>query len=152
MKCPFCDHLHSKVLDSRETDDNTSIRRRRECESCLQRFTTYERYEEAPLVVIKKDTTREKFDRSKVLRGIEQACRKRRITPAQQEAIVNRIERNLRRSGVTEVSSRQIGEMVMEVLKELDPVAYVRFASIYKDFQDLSHFAAELQGLAGRKT
>ncbi|MBM3460591.1 MAG: transcriptional repressor NrdR [Armatimonadetes bacterium] len=150
MKCPFCEHMDTRVLDSRETDDNTSIRRRRECQGCLRRFTTYERYEETSLKVVKKNTEREEFDRSKVLRGIANACRKRPVTVSQQEAIVNSIERDLRHRGEGEVSSRQIGELVMQYLKGLDPVAYVRFASVYKEFKDVSRFADELKTLAGR--
>lgn len=151
MKCPFCEHEDSRVLDSRETDDHASIRRRRECGACLRRFTTYERYEEAALWVVKKNMTREKFDRDKVLRGIANACRKRPISPTQQEAVVNQIERDLRSRGDNEVSNIAIGEMVMQYLKGLDQVAYVRFASVYKQFQTVSRFAEELEELGARK-
>lgn len=150
MKCPFCEHSNSRVLDSRETEDNTSIRRRRECEACLRRFTTYERYEEITLTVVKKDMKREKFERQKVLHGLQRACEKRPISAGQQEAIISSIERDLRHAGDTEVSSRRIGEMVMQYLKGLDPVAYVRFASVYKDFQDVNRFAEELKNLSPR--
>jgi transcriptional repressor NrdR len=149
MKCPFCENLRTRVLDSRETEDNTSIRRRRECESmdCGRRFTTYERYEETPLMVVKKDMGREKFEREKVLRGIEKACEKRPVSRVQQEALANSIERKLRNRGDTEVSTTEIGDLVMQYLKGVDEVAYVRFASVYKDFQDIESFARELQSL-----
>jgi len=152
MKCPFCEHSNSRVLDSRETEDNTSIRRRRECEACLRRFTTYERYEEITLTVVKKDMSREKFDRAKLLTGLQRACEKRPVTPGQQEAIISSIERDLRQAGDTEVSSRRIGEKVMHYLKGLDLVAYIRFASVCKDFQDVSRFAEELQNLSARSS
>lgn len=151
MKCPFCEHEDSRVLDSRETEDHSSIRRRRECARCVRRFTTYERYEDAPLWVVKKNLSREKFERDKVLHGIASACRKRPITPVQQEAIVNHIERDLRSRGESEVSCVQIGEMVMQYLKGLDHVAYVRFASVYKEFQTVSRFAEELEELGARQ-
>jgi transcriptional repressor NrdR len=151
VKCPFCEHEDSRVLDSRETEDHTSIRRRRECGACVRRFTTYERYDEAPLWVVKKNLTREKFERDKVLRGIASACRKRPISPVQQEAIVNHIERDLRSRGDSEVSCIQIGEMVMQYLKGLDHVAYVRFASVYKEFQTVGRFAEELEELGARQ-
>jgi transcriptional repressor NrdR len=147
MKCPFCEHSDTKVLDSRETDDNTTIRRRRECASCLKRFTTYERYEEAPIVVVKKDLRRERFERAKVMAGVNKACEKRPVSSNQKEYVVNSVERELRQRGEAEVSSAEIGEMVMRLLKRLDPVAYIRFASVYKDFQDLEKFAEELKQL-----
>ncbi|NDD30413.1 MAG: transcriptional repressor NrdR [Proteobacteria bacterium] len=147
MKCPFCEHHETRVHDSRETDDNTTIRRRRECAGCNRRFTTYERYEEAPVVVVKKDMRRERFERAKVLSGIHKACEKRPISSAQKEALVNTVERELRQRGESEISSVEIGDMVMRYLKRLDPVAYVRFASVYKDFQDLEKFAEELRQL-----
>lgn len=147
MRCPFCESNESRVLDSRETDDNTTIRRRRECGACNRRFTTYERYEEAPVVVVKKDMRRERFERAKVLSGIDKACEKRPVSSAQKEALVSTVERELRQRGDTEISSAEIGDIVTRYLKRLDPVAYIRFASVYKGFQDLEKFAEELRQL-----
>lgn len=147
MKCPFCEFHDTKVLDSRETDDNTTIRRRRECTGCNRRFTTYERYEEASIVVVKKDMRREKYERAKVMAGVNKACEKRPVSSTQKEALVNAVERELRQRGETEISSVEIGEMVMRYLMRLDPVAYIRFASVYKDFQDVEKFAEELRQL-----
>lgn len=152
MRCPFCEHDDTRVLDSRETDDHASIRRRRECIGCLRRFTTYERYEETPLVVVKKNLRRERFERAKVLMGIDRACEKRPVTSAQKEAVVNSIERELRQRGDYEVAVGEIGELVMRYLKGLDAVAYVRFASVYKHFQDVSEFVVELRNLEARPT
>ena len=150
MKCPFCEHEGTRVMDSRETDDHASIRRRRECLSCFRRFTTYERYEETPLVVVKKNLRRERFERAKLLVGIDKACEKRPVSSAQKDAVVNSIERELRQRGDFEIAAGEIGELVMRYLKGLDPVAYVRFASVYKDFQDVSEFAEELRNLEAR--
>lgn len=147
MKCPFCEHNETRVLDSRETDDNTTIRRRRLCDSCSRRFTTYERYEEAPISVVKKDLRREKFERAKVMAGVNKACEKRPVSSAQKEALVNAVERELRQRGDAEISATEIGDIVIRYLKGLDPVAYIRFASVYKDFQDLDKFAEELRNL-----
>lgn len=147
MKCPFCGEPDTKVLDSRATDEGTSIRRRRECPRCGQRFTTYERMEKSPLVVVKKDGRREAFDREKLLRGILKACEKRPIPLSRLEEMVNQIERELAGRLDSEIPSSQIGEMVMERLKEIDEVAYVRFASVYRQFGDLNRFMQELKKL-----
>jgi transcriptional repressor NrdR len=147
MKCPFCDHLHSKVLDSRSANDNRSIRRRRECEQCTRRFTTFEMVEEIPLMVIKRDGSREEFSRDKVLRGLFRACEKRQVTTEQLEAIVTRVENELRSEARFEVESTKIGELVMRMLYEVDEVSYVRFASVYRQFKDINVFIDELNGL-----
>ncbi len=151
MKCPFCGYLDSKVLDSRPADEGSAIRRRRECIECGRRFTTYEKVDEIPLVVVKKDGRREVFDRSKVLGGIIKACEKRSISMDQMENVTDDIEKELRNKMDTEVSSEQIGEMVMEKLRSLDEVAYVRFASVYRQFQDVNSFINELEELLKRK-
>jgi len=140
MKCPFCSSESTRVLDSRPTDDNTSIRRRRECEDCGGRFTTYERYERLPFFVIKKDGRRERFSREKVMNGLLRACEKRPISLERLSSIVDSIEDEVTRSGRHEVLSQEIGEMIMAKLKLLDRVAYVRFASVYKEFRDIDHF------------
>ena len=147
MKCPYCSFAESKVIDSRPSDENNSIRRRRECLKCGRRFTTYEKLESIALVVIKKDESRQPFNRNKVLKGIMAACEKRTISIVQMEKIADDIESELLQSMVREVPSTTIGEMVMEKLRDLDEVAYVRFASVYKRFDDLSTFMDELQGL-----
>lgn len=147
MKCPFCSHLDTRVLESRPTDEGSAIRRRRECLSCGERFTTYERTEAAPLMVIKRDGSREEFDRRKVLQGIITACEKRPVSMATLEQVVTGIEERLRDSLEQEVSSQKIGEMVMEALKEVDQVAYVRFASVYRQFKDINTFLDELHAL-----
>jgi transcriptional repressor NrdR len=147
VKCPFCEYQESRVLDSRETDDNTTIRRRRECAGCLRRFTTYERYEETPLVVIKKDLRREKFERAKILTTLSRAFEKRPVSLARQEALVNSIERELRNRGESEVNTAEIGDLVLRHLKDIDAVAYIRFASVYKNFQDVGAFIRELNEL-----
>lgn len=147
MKCPYCGGLDSKVLDSRAVDDRRAVRRRRECERCGRRFTTYERWEETPLVVIKKDGRREPFSRAKVLAGLLKACEKRPIPTTELEAMVEAVEREARNRGETEVTSQFIGELVMERLRELDDVAYVRFASVYREFRDLDSFMRELERL-----
>ncbi|RAM65764.1 NrdR family transcriptional regulator [Mesotoga sp. SC_3PWM13N19] len=140
MKCPFCGGDLTRVLDSRPTDESTSIRRRRECESCGARFTTYERYERLPFLVVKKDGRREKFSREKLLNGLLRACEKRPISVDTVNRIVNQVENEVVKSGKYEVISSEIGEMIMAELKSLDRVAYVRFASVYKEFRDIDHF------------
>lgn len=147
MKCPFCGEPDTKVLDSRATDEGTSIRRRRECPRCGQRFTTYERIEKSPLVVVKKDGRREAFEREKLLRGILKACEKRPIPLSRLEEAVDHIEKELAGRLDSETPSSQIGEMVMDRLKEIDEVAYVRFASVYRQFGDLNRFMQELKKL-----
>lgn len=151
MRCPYCHHMDSKVLDSRATDEGASIRRRRECERCGRRFTTYERWEETPLMVIKKDGRREPFQRQKLLTGLMKACEKRPIPVAVLEQIVDDIEREARQRGDTEITSRQIGERVMEALRGIDEVAYVRFASVYREFRDLTALLGEVQKLVRRE-
>ena len=147
MKCPYCGFGESKVIDSRPTDESNSIRRRRECLKCQKRFTTYEKLEAISLVVIKKDRSRQPYDRGKVLKGIITACEKRPISLTDMEKIADDIENELYRSTTREFESTMIGEKVMERLKKLDEVAYVRFASVYKSFDDIETFMAELQGL-----
>lgn len=147
MKCPYCGFPESRVLDSRPTDDGSVIRRRRECEDCQRRFTTYEKVDEPPLVVVKKDGRRERFDPGKVLGGLLKACEKRPVPSERLRGVVQDIEKELRSRGEQEVESQAIGEMVMERLRELDEVAYVRFASVYRQFADLRHFAEEVQHL-----
>ncbi|HEX7057219.1 MAG TPA: transcriptional regulator NrdR [Bacilli bacterium] len=150
MKCPFCDYSGTKVLDSRPANDNKSIRRRRECEKCARRFTTFETIEETPLMVIKKDGTREEFSRDKILRGLMRACEKRHVSMERLEMIVAEVEKALRNTAKTEVESREIGEFVMEQLYPVDEVAYVRFASVYRQFKDIDMFMRELNNLLNR--
>lgn len=147
MKCPYCGFGESKVIDSRPTDESNSIRRRRECLKCQKRFTTYEKLEAISLVVIKKDQSRQSYNRGKVLKGIITACEKRPISLAQMEKVADDIESELYQSMTREFDSTLIGEKVMEKLKKLDEVAYVRFASVYRSFDDIDTFMAELQGL-----
>lgn len=147
MKCPFCGYPESKVVDSRPSDEGNSIRRRRECLSCFRRFTTYETVELLPIIVVKKDGTRQNFDRQKVLNGMLRACQKRPVSLDTLEAITNRIEQDLQNAAQREVSSQAIGEIVMRHLRNLDQVAYVRFASVYRQFQDINSFMAELNAL-----
>ena len=147
MRCVFCGHDDSKVLDSRPVEEGRSIRRRRECLECGKRFTTYERVEELPLVVVKSDNRRELFDASKILGGMVKACDKRSVPVAVLENIVNDIERELTNSLEREVSSKQIGELVMRHLRSVDEVAYVRFASVYRNFEDVSTFIEEVRKL-----
>ncbi len=151
MKCPICGCTKSIVIDSRPTEEHTSIRRRRECVSCQNRFTTYEIVESVPLMVIKKDDTREMFDRSKLLAGIMKSCYKCPVTTEQMETLASEIELELQNSLRREVSSEHIGVLVMEKLKALDDVAYVRFASIYREFKDLETFMKELEALKNEK-
>ncbi|AXI09658.1 transcriptional regulator NrdR [Oceanobacillus sp. 143] len=149
MKCPNCDFKNTKVFDSRPTDENRSIRRRRECEECGFRFTTFERMEQAPLIVVKKDGTRQEFAREKLVRGLIRACEKRPVPLETIEAIASDVEKELRNSGSSEVASDQVGEMVMERLSKVDEVAYVRFASVYRQFKDITVFLDELKDLIG---
>ncbi|ALC81989.1 MULTISPECIES: transcriptional regulator NrdR [Bacillus] len=147
MKCPSCQHQGTRVLDSRPVDEGKSIRRRRECEQCHFRFTTFEKVEEIPLIVVKKEGVREEFSRDKILRGLIKACEKRHVALTQLEDICNDIERELRSQGVSEVKSELIGEMVMDRLAKVDEVAYVRFASVYRQFKDINVFIDELKDL-----
>ena len=151
MHCPFCGHPDSKVIDSRASDEMNAIRRRRECLICQKRFTTYERIEETPLMVVKKDGRREPFDRQKVIGGLVKACEKRPVAYAVMERLADSVERELRNRMDQEIKSSAIGELVMEGLKEIDDVAYVRFASVYRQFKDLAIFMEELQGLLGQR-
>ncbi len=147
MKCPFCGHQEDKVVDSRSSSDGISIRRRRECLSCGKRFTTYEHIEEQPLMVVKKDGRREAFDRHKLLAGLVKACEKRPVSMDDLEKLVDEVERELSQQFEREVPSREIGERVMKRLHNLDPVAYVRFASVYREFKDVEQFMRELKDL-----
>ncbi|HET8947325.1 MAG TPA: transcriptional regulator NrdR [Candidatus Polarisedimenticolia bacterium] len=145
MRCPFCAHLEDKVVDSREGKDGRVIRRRRECLKCAKRFTSYERIDEIPLMVIKKDDRREPYDRNKITAGLRRACEKRPVSPSVLEAITDEIEQLLQDSPEREISTQAIGERVMERLRSLDTVAYVRFASVYRQFQDVDQFMRELK-------
>ena len=147
MKCPYCGYLESKVVDSRPADEGASIRRRRECLACHKRFTTYETMESLPLMVIKKDGSRQSFDRGKVMGGLIRACEKRPVSYQTLEGLVAEIELSLQNQIDREVSSSQIGELVLERLKQLDEVAYVRFASVYRQFKDINTFMTELNKL-----
>nr|WP_221626698.1 transcriptional regulator NrdR [Cohnella lubricantis] len=150
VRCPFCDFNGTKVLDSRPANDNKSIRRRRECEQCSRRFTTFEMVEETPLIVIKKDGGREEFSRDKVLRGLLRSCEKRPVSIEQLEVIVSNVERELRNTANPEIESRVIGELLMEQLYAVDEVAYVRFASVYRQFKDINMFLKELNSLINK--
>ena len=147
MKCPYCAYSESKVIDSRPTEDDEKIRRRRECLSCGKRFTTYEIVETTPLMVVKKDKSRQIFDREKLMRGLIRACDKRPVTSEMLDGIVDRIEQSYVNRMVREVSSEELGELVLLELKKLDKVAYIRFASVYRDFSDVETFISELQKL-----
>jgi len=147
MRCPFCGFLEDKVVDSRESKDGDSIRRRRECLECGRRFTSYERIDEIPYMVVKKDGRREPFDRHKVMSGLLRACEKRPISAGQLEAIVDAVEKTVQDSPDRELSTSEIGKVIMRRLKELDKVAYVRFASVYLEFEDVSEFMSELKDL-----
>ena len=151
MKCPYCGFKESKVVDSRPADEGSSIRRRRECLSCERRFTTYETMESLPMVVIKKDGSRQSFDRRKVLSGMIRACEKRPVPLAELERLADESEQTLQNSLEREVSTEAIGELVMEKLKSVDEVAYVRFASVYRQFKDINTFMAELNKLLAEK-
>jgi transcriptional repressor NrdR len=147
MRCPFCDNTDTRVIDSRPTDEGFAIRRRRECDNCSKRFTTYEKVEEIPLIVIKKDGSREVFDRNKIMSGIIKACEKRPVSMAVIDKIVTEIERGLNNMMEKEMASALIGQFVMEHLKEIDEVAYVRFASVYRQFTDVNTFISEIESL-----
>lgn len=151
MKCPFCGHKEDKVVDSRSTAEESAVRRRRECLKCGKRFTTYEYIEEVSLMVIKKDGRREPFDRKKILAGIITACEKRQISMEKMEEIVTQVERAIQKKSDREVASQRIGELVMEKLKGLDDVAYVRFASVYRQFKDVGQFMVELKDILGKE-
>src|ERR1044071_721770 len=152
MKCPFCGHMEDKVVDSRESREGDVIRRRRECLRCDRRFTSYERIDEIPYMVVKKDGTREPFAREKVLAGVMKACEKRPIPMAKIEGLVNQVEKYVQESRERERSTEKIGEVIMRRLKELDKVAYVRFASVYLDFKDVSEFMSELRPLVRKSS
>lgn len=152
MRCPYCGHPESKVIDSRASDEINAIRRRRECLDCQKRFTTYEQIEATPLIVIKKDGRREPFDRQKILNGLVKALEKRPVSFSAMEQLADRVERELRNTMDQEINTTIIGELVMEGLKDLDEVAYVRFASVYRQFKDLKTFMQELQDILGKQS
>ena len=145
MKCPFCGNDNTKVVDSRPVDDNTAIRRRRLCDACGKRFTSYEKVELAPIMVVKKDQTRELYDRAKIEDGVLRACHKRPVSAAQLKELVDSVENDIYNRGEREVESSYIGELVMEKLKDIDAVAYVRFASVYREFKDIDSFMDALK-------
>ena len=147
MKCPFCSHVEDKVVDSRESKEGEVIRRRRECLSCSKRFTSYERIDKIPHLVVKKDGRRERFDREKIMSGLFKACEKRPVSVKSLEVIVDQVESMMHESPDREVAADQIGEFLMERLRDLDKVAFVRFASVYRDFKDVDQFMATLKGL-----
>lgn len=151
MNCPFCNHYDSKVVDSRPTDEGQSIRRRRECMSCSKRFTTYEKLEQVPLIIIKKNGTRETYDRNKVFNGILRSCEKRPVSLVTIEKLVDEIEKDLYNSMDKEIKSEYIGEIIMNKLKDIDEVSYVRFASVYRQFADINSFKDELEKLLKEK-
>jgi transcriptional repressor NrdR len=150
LNCPFCSHVDTRVVDSRLGREGNNIRRRRECEECGKRFTTYERVEEMLPLVVKKDGRREAFDRQKIVAGMQRACEKRPVSIAAIEQFVDRLEQSLQESGEKEIPSNRIGEAVMTALHEIDQVAYVRFASVYREFRDINEFMAELTEILGR--
>lgn len=147
MKCPFCAYEDSKVIDSRPTDENQTIRRRRECINCKKRFTTYEKIEKVPIVIVKKDGTRQTFDRNKVLNGMIRACEKRPVSIQTLENAVDNIEKQIYNTLDREIKSDLVGELVMEELKEIDEISYVRFASVYRQFKDINSFMEELKNI-----
>lgn len=151
MKCPFCGYLESKVIDSRSTEESNAIRRRRECLKCNKRYTTYEKVEDIPLLVVKRNSTREYFDKNKIINGILIASQKRPVSRNQIEKISEDIEKQLSNSMVTEVKSQEIGEMIMDRLKDIDEVSYVRFASVYRQFKDINTFMQEIESLMKKK-
>ncbi|MCY4662547.1 MAG: transcriptional regulator NrdR [Acidobacteria bacterium] len=151
MKCPFCGHLDDKVVDSRESREGEVIRRRRECTGCGRRFTSYERIDEVPYMVVKKDGSRARFEREKVIGGLLKACEKRPVSVADLEAVANRVESALQERPDKEISTEEVGAVVMRALRDLDKVAYVRFASVYRDFRDVGEFMTELKGLLDAK-
>ncbi|MBD5460354.1 MAG: transcriptional repressor NrdR [Lachnospiraceae bacterium] len=151
MKCPFCGHENTRVIDSRPAEDNNSIRRRRVCDECEKRFTTYEKVETIPLIIMKKDDTRQAYDRSKIEAGVLRACYKRPVSADQITQLVNEVETEIFNMEEKEISSRVIGELVMNKLKELEAVAYVRFASVYREFKDINTFMDELKNVLEEK-
>jgi transcriptional repressor NrdR len=151
MKCPFCAHIEDKVVDSREGRDGLVVRRRRECLNCSRRFTSYERIDEIPYMVVKKDGKREPYDRNKVLGGLRRACEKRPISPAELERVVDEVEQVLQESTEREIATEVIGQMVIDRLHDLDKVAYVRFASVYRQFQDVDQFMKTIRGLLDQR-
>ena len=151
MRCLFCSFEESKVVDSRSTDDNTTIRRRRECLSCSKRYTTYEKVEDIPILVVKRDSTRENFNKEKIINGLIRACQKRPISRMQIEAMAEDIEKTISNKMITEVNSKYIGEMVMDRLKDIDEISYVRFASVYREFKDINTFLEEIKNLVHKK-
>ena len=152
MRCPFCNQIEDRVVDSRETRDGTVIRRRRECRQCSRRFTSYERIDEIPFMVVKKDGKRESFNRSKLLNGLLKACEKRPVPVRRLEEIANEVETLIQDSPDRELTTHLVGEMVMGRLRDLDKVAFVRFASVYRQFEDVNEFMAELRGLIGQRS
>jgi len=152
MKCPYCGHMEDRVMDSRPTDEGSAIRRRRECSKCLRRFTTYEKVESIPLMVVKKDKSRQPFNREKLLNGLLRACEKRPVSISDLERIADEVESQLYNSLEREVTSKDIGEIVMSKLKTIDEVAYVRFASVYRQFKDINTFMDELRKLLNEKS
>jgi len=151
VKCPYCSYAESKVVDSRSTEDDMSIRRRRECLKCNKRYTTYEKVENVPILVIKKNMNREYFDRTKIINGLIKACQKRPVSRQQIENVADEIEKKINNEMLTEVGSEYIGELIMENLKFLDEVSYVRFASVYRQFKDINTFMEEIKNLLGNK-
>ena len=151
MKCPFCSFDESKVVDSRSTDDSTTIRRRRECLNCSKRYTTYEKVEDIPILVVRRDSTRENFNKEKIINGLIRACQKRPVSRKQIEDLSDDIEKTISNKMITEVNSKLIGEMVMERLKEVDEISYVRFASVYREFKDINTFLEEIKNLVSTK-
>lgn len=151
MRCPFCSYEESKVVDSRSTDDYTAIRRRRECLQCGKRYTTYEKVEDIPVLVVKKDLTRETFNKEKIITGLIKACQKRPVSRKQIEDIADDVEKNISNKMITEVKSDVLGEMIMERLKVIDEVSYVRFASVYRQFKDINTFMEEIKTLISHK-
>ncbi|WP_099320863.1 MULTISPECIES: transcriptional regulator NrdR [unclassified Anaerococcus] len=147
MKCPYCHSTNTRVIDSRATEDDTAIRRRRMCEDCKKRFSTYERYEDNTIMVVKKDDTRESFNPAKIISGVVKSCQKRPVSMEQIEQVAKNIEVKINNEGNKEVTSNYIGELVMDELKKLDPVAYVRFASVYREFKDVDSFYEEILNL-----
>ena len=151
MKCPFCNYEESKVVDSRSTEDNTTIRRRRECLNCNKRYTTYEKVEDIPILVVKRDLTRETFNKEKIINGLIIACQKRPISRKQIEDMADDIEKNISNKMITEVESKVIGEMIIERLKDIDEISYVRFASVYRQFKDINTFLEEIKNVVSNK-
>ncbi|AWZ48743.1 transcriptional regulator NrdR [Hathewaya limosa] len=151
MKCPYCNYNESKVVDSRSTDDNSAIRRRRECLNCAKRYTTYEKVEDIPISVIKRDLSREYFNRNKIINGLIKACEKRPVSRAKIESIAEEVEKKLYNEMLTEVRSEYIGELIMDMLKDVDEICYVRFASVYRQFKDINTFMEEIKSLMERK-